>query len=198
MKRLIVFLLLIALMLNLAACKKKTETSHEKEPRELTEEIADETKEPNETNEKAEEVEEEEEEIKVILFFTNKNYIETGDESTKKLLPEYRNISRDRVLEEAIIEELIEGPIKDRSVTLIPNTVQLIDVKVEDGTAYVNFKEEGLRGSSTQETFTIMQIAASLLQLDHVEQVQFLVEGEVVESLMGHVDTTEPITEIDD
>ena len=58
-------------------------------------------------------------------------------------------------------------------MTLIPNTVQLIDVKVEDGTAYVNFKEEGLRGSSTQETFTIMQIAASLLQLDHVEQVNF-------------------------
>lgn len=197
MKRVVIFLLLIALILNLAACKKKTEDLPGEEPTELIEEIADEIEEPSDAKE-SEEVEEEEEEIKVILFFTNKNYIETGDESTKKLLPEYRNISRDRVLEEAIIEELIEGPIKDRSVTLIPNTVQLIDVKVEDGTAYVNFKEEGLRGSSTQETFTIMQIAASLLQLDHVEQVQFLVEGEVVESLMGHVDTTEPITEIDD
>ena len=197
MKRVVIFLLLIALILNLAACKKKTEDLPGEEPTELIEEIADEIEEPSDAKE-SEEVEEEEEEIKVILFFTNKNYIETGDESTKKLLPEYRNISRDRVLEEAIIEELIEGPIKDRSVTLIPKTVQLIDVKVEDGTAYVNFKEEGLRGSSTQETFTIMQIAASLLQLDHVEQVQFLVEGEVVESLMGHVDTTEPITEIDD
>lgn len=197
MKRVVIFLLLIALILNLAACKKKTEDLPGEEPTELIEEITDEIKEPSDAEE-SEEAEEEEEEIKVILFFTNKNYIETGDESTKKLLPEYRNISRDRVLEEAIIEELIEGPIKDRSVTLIPNTVQLIDVKVEDGTAYVNFKEEGLRGSSTQETFTIMQIAASLLQLDHVEQVQFLVEGEVVESLMGHVDTTEPITEIDD
>lgn len=197
MKRVVIFLLLIALILSLAACKKKTEDLPGEEPTELIEEITDEIKEPSDAEE-SEEAEEEEEEIKVILFFTNKNYIETGDESTKKLLPEYRNISRDRVLEEAIIEELIEGPIKDRSVTLIPNTVQLIDVKVEDGTAYVNFKEEGLRGSSTQETFTIMQIAASLLQLDHVEQVQFLVEGEVVESLMGHVDTTEPITEIDD
>ncbi len=197
MKRVVIFLLLIALILSLAACKKKTEDLPEEEPTELIEEITDEIEESSDAEE-SEEVEEEEEEIKVILFFTNKNYIETGDESTKKLLPEYRNISRDRVLEEAIIEELIEGPIKDRSVTLIPNTVQLIDVKVEDGTAYVNFKEEGLRGSSTQETFTIMQIAASLLQLDHVEQVQFLVEGEVVESLMGHVDTTEPITEIDD
>lgn len=43
-----------------------------------------------------------------------------------------------------------------------------------------------------QEYFTIEQIVASLFELDGIKSVQFLVNGEKVESLMGHIGVLEP------
>ncbi len=43
-----------------------------------------------------------------------------------------------------------------------------------------------------QENFTIGQIVNSLVELDNIEKVQFLIEGEKAESLMGHFDILEP------
>ena len=43
-----------------------------------------------------------------------------------------------------------------------------------------------------QESFTISQIVNSLVELDSVERVQFLIDGQKGETLMGHFEISEP------
>lgn len=132
-------------------------------------------------------------EKEVVLYFANNEYVETGDESLEHLIPENRIVEYgDISLEEAIVRELMKGPKSDKLGTSIPSTVKLLGVEVSNGTAFVNFSQEGLFGGSMQESFTISQIVNSLLELDSVDKVQFLVDGEKAESLMGHIDATEP------
>lgn len=136
------------------------------------------------------------EKVEVTLYFANKKYAETGDESYKKLLTENRTIEYGNIpLEEAVVKELIKGPESDELSSPIPSNINLLGVEVADGTCYVNFSQEGLYGGSMQEDFTISQIVNSLLELDSVDRVQFLIDGEKAESLMGHFSISEPFDE---
>lgn len=134
----------------------------------------------------------------VTLYFANNEYIETGDESIEKLGTEQRVVEYgDTSLEESIVRELIKGPENtEKFSTEIPSSAELIGVEVADGTVFVNFAGEGMYGGSLQETFTINQIVASLLALESVERVQFLIDGKKAESLMGHYSIEEPFAEI--
>lgn len=132
-------------------------------------------------------------EKEVTLYFVNKEYVETGDESLEKLVEEKRVVKySDISLEEAIVRELMEGSENKEVNTLIPSTVKLLGVEVADKTAFVNFAREGLYGGSMQEDFTINQIVNSLIELDNIEKVQFLIDGEKSETLMGHFEILEP------
>jgi len=135
-------------------------------------------------------------EFKVTLYFVNKKYIETGDESLEKLIPENKTILVENIpLEMAIVKELIKGTDTENLSTAVPSNIVLLGVEVADGTAFVNFSQEGLYGSSMQEDLTIAQIVDSLLELDHVNKVQFLVDGKKAETLMGHISITDPFEE---
>lgn len=136
----------------------------------------------------------ENEEREVTLYFANTAYVETGDESKEKLIAEKRSLKIDDEIsiEEAIVRELMKGTDNDDLETEIPKTANLIDVKVSNGTAFVNFAREGMYGGSLQEGFTIEQIVKSLLELDEINKVQFLIDGKVEESLMGHFDISKP------
>ena len=113
----------------------------------------------------------------VTLYFANKAYVETGDESLEKLISETREIEfGDISLEEAVVRELIKGPENTELYTEIPTSAKLLGVELTDGTAFVNFAQEGLNGGSLQETFTINQIVSSLVDLEGVDRVQFLID----------------------
>lgn len=136
------------------------------------------------------------EDVEVTLYFVNNEYIETGDESLEKLMPENRTIVIEDVsLEEAIVRELMKKPGSDNLSTAIPDNVTLLGVEVNDGTAFVNFSQEGLYGSSLEESLTIAQIVNTLLELDNIDKVQFLIDGNEAESLMGHISIAEPFEE---
>ncbi len=184
-KRYIAVFLMVVLIFSLTACndtKKPVDSNI----------IGEDENEPVEPNEEIDKKE-------VTLYFANGEYIETGDESLEKLIGEKRVIEyKDIPLEEAIIKELIKGPEDDKLDTVIPPDVKLLDVKVTDGTAYVNFAGEGLHGGSMEETFTLNQIIKTLIELDNVEKVQFLIDGEKAESLMGHYEILEPFEEVID
>ncbi len=170
MRKFLILLLSIILIFTLAACSN--------------------------TQNKSEEIEKETNEKEATLYFVNKDYIDTGDESLEKLIGEKRIIQFDDIsLEEAIVKELIKGTENTELSTVIPSNVQLINVEVTDKIAFVNFAQEGLFGSSMQETFTLSQIIKSLTELDTVEKVQFLIHGKKAESLMGHYDISQPFEE---
>jgi hypothetical protein len=47
-----------------------------------------------------------------------------------------------------------------------------------------------------QETFTINQVVASLVGLESVDRVQFLLDGKKGDSLMGHYSIEEPFDKV--
>lgn len=129
----------------------------------------------------------------VKLFFANEEFIQSGDESLEKLVSENRTLEYGSItLEEAIVKALMTGAEEEGLRTVIPATAKLLGVEVADGTAFVNFAQEGMFGGSMEETFTINQIVASLVDLDSVDRVQFLLDGQKGESLMGHYGIEEP------
>lgn len=212
MKKIISLLVASIMIVSLAACAPNDEEVPE-EPttqpiednasdEEDQDDIQDEEDEKVDENENDEKDKDEEDKVEateedVDLYFTNPEYVETGDESLDKVKPENRTIDyEDTILEEAVIKELLKGPEDESLDSAIPSSITLIDVELIDGTAYVNFEGEGMSGSSLQEILTLNQILASLLNLDSVDAVQFLIDGEIAESLMGHIVTEEPFTEL--
>lgn len=201
LKKIFSILLIVLLTISLVACNTNKKSTNNNNLTEKENNINSKIEEENNINNKTEEENQVEEPTpttssekkEVVLYFVNNKYIDTGDENLEKLIPEKRIIEYgDISLEEAIVKELMKGPENDNLSTLIPTNVKLLGVEVSDNTAFVNFAQEGLHGGSMQEIFTIDQIVGSLLELDNVKKVQFLIDGEKAESLMGHLDTSEP------
>lgn len=133
----------------------------------------------------------------LTLYFANNEYLMAGNEDLEKLVEEDRTVDVEgNSLGMVIFDELKKGSENPDLTTVIKEEFKLHDVKIEDAIAYVDFDSQGLSGASMEEEFTINQIVASFLKLDEIDQVQFLVDGEKVESLMGHFDVSEPFAQI--
>lgn len=126
---------------------------------------------------------------KVILYF--------GDKEAMYLIPEEREVVKgNKSLEAAVIQELIKGPQNPDLTRTIPKEAKLVSVKVANGVACANFSREFQTkhwGGSAGEMMTLYSITNSLARLPGIERVQFLIEGEKQESILGHADTREPI-----
>lgn len=134
--------------------------------------------------------------VEVTLYFANKEYIQTGNEKLEKVLPEKRTITIGKMSkEEAVLKELFKGPTDSKLSNAIPSGVTLNNVQVVEKIAYVDFSRQNLNGGSLEESLIIKQIVKTLTWLDSVDKVQFLVNGKNAESLMGHIDITNPISE---
>lgn len=132
----------------------------------------------------------------VTLYYVNQEYLVTGDESVEKFMPPYKTTVN--ALEEdafyAALQELRNLPEEGYDTALTEN-IKLNDVYLEGKTAIVDMDSIGLSGGSYIETCLISQIVKTLIDsFEKVEEVQFLVDGEKVESLMGHVDASQPFT----
>ncbi|MEW5899284.1 MAG: GerMN domain-containing protein [Bacillota bacterium] len=73
---------------------------------------------------------------------------------------------------------------------------RLLTLTVQDGVAYVNFSKEFQSkhsGGTAGESMTLYSVVNSLARLQEIKQVQFLLEGQKQESILGHADTSVPI-----
>lgn len=141
----------------------------------------------------------------VGLYFINSEYAETGDTALERYVVESRDIEINSAENHwlAILEEL--KTVNDE------NASSAISEDVEFEHAYVSEEDETLMivdlrstvsgGGSMQEVFFISQIVETIIGNGHlfedsknVNKVQFLVKGETVESLMGHISASEPFT----
>ncbi|MGM0651890.1 MAG: GerMN domain-containing protein [Bacillota bacterium] len=96
---------------------------------------------------------------------------------------------------EEVMTELLKGPETDELSRVIPEETELRDVTLENGVAYVDFSEELLQAEvgSEAEAVLVDSIVKTLTQLEEVESVQILVEGEIVETIAGHIAVDEPL-----
>ena len=125
----------------------------------------------------------------IVLYFP--------DEKAVNLVAQSRKVPLiDNSIEKTIIHELIKGPEGKGSVTTIPAETKVISVETKDGMCFVNlssdFVNKHVDGSSA-ESFTIYSIVNSLTELDNVSSVQFLIEGQKMDTLK-HMVIDEPYT----
>ncbi|MCI7064556.1 MAG: GerMN domain-containing protein, partial [Mitsuokella jalaludinii] len=79
---------------------------------------------------------------------------------------------------------------------IIPKQAKLRSVKVENGTATVDFTGDLVKdfvGGSTGETMLVGSVVDTLTEFPEVKKVQILIDGKKVESLSGHMDLSQPM-----
>ena len=111
------------------------------------------------------------------------------------LVPETRKL-RVNSLPQKLIKELIDGPTGEELGITIPQDTKLLDLKVNNQLATVNFSQELVKnhwGGTTGEMMTVYSIVNTLTQLDQIKRVQILVEGDKIETLAGHLDLNKPL-----
>ncbi len=123
-------------------------------------------------------------------------YFPADDESG--LVTETREMSwaatdPDRVRQ--IVLALVEGPAKTHNRPLPPSTDIRAVFLTADGTVYLDFSNETLKGFAPgiqSETLTVYSIVNSLAaNIPAVKRVKILLQGQEAETLDGHVDLTE-------
>jgi len=130
------------------------------------------------------------EKVGLTLYFS--------DDQAMYLVPEERQVELpDGVTaSEMAVRELIRGPETPELAITIPKEARLLSLEVEGGIATVDFSRELQTehwGGSTGESFTIYSVVNTLTEFEDIDAVQFLVEGEALDSLAGHMDLTEPV-----
>ncbi|NMB25816.1 MAG: GerMN domain-containing protein [Firmicutes bacterium] len=121
-----------------------------------------------------------------------------GDGEAMYLIPEQRIVDcSEESWAETVVGELIRGPQQADRVKTVPPNAELRNLWVDDnGIAYVDFSREFQTdhwGGSAGDTFTLFSVVNSLTELEGIEAVQFLIEGETQEAILGHTDTTRPM-----
>jgi len=133
----------------------------------------------------------------VDLCYVNNEYVTTGDEDVSALLyyPNHHMFAPEGkqyfTLLDVVLREDQLGV--EHIVTMIDDRIQFHSVEVKDRTAFVDIAGEGLSGGSLEEGLLISQIVSALRgSFEEIDRVQFLIDGKVPETLMGHYDTTQP------
>lgn len=121
----------------------------------------------------------------VTLYFLNGEGV--------KLVPEQRNIEvkQSQTLEYQIVQQLVGGPEDEDLRAAIPKNTEVKDIKTEEGICYVNLSAsfvDNLSGNANDEKLVIYSIVNSLTELNTVNKVQFLIDGEKVSEFKGHYD----------
>jgi germination protein M len=129
-------------------------------------------------------------EIEATLYF--------GDQNAEYLQREVRTVKKgSEPVEFLLITELLKGPQESGMIKTLPPEAKLLDVRVAEGTAFINFSRELQTrhwGGSAGELLTVYSVVNTITELPTVQRVQFLIEGDKMESLAGHMDTQEPIS----
>lgn len=130
----------------------------------------------------------------VTLYFS--------DHEAMYLVPESRKVSvkEGESIEKVIVNELIKGPSNPNNLKTLPAEVKVLSVETKEKVCFVNLSQDFINknaGGSTGETLAIFSIVNSLCELEQVDKVQFLIEGQKLETF-GHSIFNEPFSRNED
>lgn len=120
------------------------------------------------------------------------------DDSGMRLVEVEREIVVDEATDKytAAVEMLREDPAEANLTRIFPSNAAIRSVTVRDGVATVDFDGSILKsavGGSTGEEFLIGSIVDTLTNFPEVTSVRFLVDGQEIETLTGHMDLSTPL-----
>ena len=109
-------------------------------------------------------------------------------------------VNANQTSEKTILEQLIAGPEELDILSTVPVETKLRDVTTtKDGICYVNLSQDFVTkhyGGEMAEKLTIYSIVNSLCELEHVDKVQFLIEGKKVDQFKDTLELKTPFTSI--
>ena len=97
----------------------------------------------------------------------------------------------------AAAKELVAGTKEPGLTGIFPKGVKVLSVKVEGNLATVDFSKELTHkfiGGSTGEQMLVSALVNTMTEFPEIERVLITVEGERIETIAGHLDTSEPFT----
>lgn len=125
----------------------------------------------------------------VVLFYADDQLMDMYRVSTEVEAASSEELPR------AALERWMQGPEQEGLVSLVPEGTVIESITFNGDIAHVDFSTE-LRNAnlgSSGELFLVDQVALIMQQFGY-ESTQILLGGEVVETLLGHVSTGEPVT----
>jgi spore germination protein GerM len=128
--------------------------------------------------------------VQVVLYFASKD--------GQMLVKEVRQIPKVESIARATIEQLLNGPTSGSNLAqTIPRGTKLLDINIRpDGLAIASFSSElkaKHTGGSASEGNTVYAIVNTLTQFQSVQRVQILIDNQIVETLAGHLDISQPL-----
>ena len=96
----------------------------------------------------------------------------------------------------AAVNALLTPPKERSLISIFPKHAKLRSVRVENGTAFVDFDSsiaKSFVGGSTGEELLVGSLVNTLTNFPEVKKVQILLNGKKTETLSGHMDLTEPL-----
>ncbi len=124
----------------------------------------------------------------VVLYFS--------DAQSESLVSEKRQVSLAGGQPQAVVNELIAGPNGAGLHATIPSGTRLITIEISDNVAKVDFSAELIDnhpGGSSGEQMTVYSVVNSLTESSAIDSVRFLVEGNQIDTIAGHMDLSQPI-----
>ena len=111
----------------------------------------------------------------ITLYFPEKN--------GSSLIAERRRVKvqNSLSLEKTAINELLKGPKKEKLSRAISEDVKLLGIETKDNVCFVNFSSEFINktpSGSLATTLALYSVVNTLCELDNVDSVQVLVNGE--------------------
>lgn len=135
----------------------------------------------------------EEKNYDVTLTYPSTAYIVDGDEDNKKVTEQVTvTASKDNVVTK-VLDQLSQAPKTEGAESVGLDKFDYSKSKLDGTTAVVDLSGD-LTGGSLDEDVLARSIVNSLLSVKGIKAVEFTVNGEKAESLMGHVDISEPFT----
>lgn len=135
----------------------------------------------------------EEKSYNVTLTYPSAAYIVDGDEDNKKVTEQVTvTATKDDVVTK-VLDQLSQAPETEAAEPVGLDKYDYSKSKLDGTTAVVDLSGD-LTGGSLDEDVLTRSIVNSLLSVDGIKAVEFTVNGEKAESLMGHVDISEPFT----
>ncbi len=135
----------------------------------------------------------EEKSYNVTLTYPSTAYIVDGDEDNKKVTEQVTvTATKDDVITK-VLDQLSQAPETKGAEPVGLDKFDYSKSKLDGATAVVDLSGD-LTGGSLDEDVLARSIVNSLLSVKGIKAVEFTVNGEKAESLMGHVDISEPFT----
>jgi spore germination protein GerM len=98
----------------------------------------------------------------------------------------------------AALELLIEGPRGLTNLTgIFPKDIKIKDFYIKDGIAYVDVSKNLITrfvDKVDQEKIAVESVVQTLTNIEDIEKVQFLIDGNVMGTITGHTNISAPIS----